>query len=76
LLPATSDLVEEIQHRLAARGNYSETATGILDTPTRTAIAEFAGAFNLEGRLRDDDQLSEMLVRELRDITPEVERSP
>jgi uncharacterized Ntn-hydrolase superfamily protein len=76
LLPATSDLVEEIQHRLAARGNYSGTANGTLDGPTRAALAEFAGAFNLEGRLRDDDQLSEMLVRELRDITPEVERSP
>jgi uncharacterized Ntn-hydrolase superfamily protein len=72
LLPASSELVEEIQNRLAARGNYSGAATGVLDTPTRAALAEFAGAFDLEGRLRDDAQLSEMLVRELRDITPEV----
>lgn len=72
LLPASSELVEEIQRRLTARGHYSGGATGVLDDVTRTALAEFAGAFNLEGRLRDDGQLSEMLVRELRDITPEV----
>lgn len=72
LLPASSELVEEIQHRLAARGHYAGGATGVLDDPTRTALADFAGAFNLEGRLRDDDLLSEMLVRELRDITPEI----
>jgi hypothetical protein len=70
LLPAAPQLVEEIQRRLGARGIYSGVATGVLDDPTRIALAEFAGAFNLEGRLRDDAQLSEMLVRELRDITP------
>jgi uncharacterized Ntn-hydrolase superfamily protein len=72
LLPATPELVHEIQRRLAARGIYSDAPTGALDTPTRNGLAEFAGAYNLEGRLREDDRLSEMLVRELRDITPEV----
>jgi len=72
LLPATPELVREIQRRLAARGIYSDAPNGVLDDPTRNGLAEFAGAYNLEGRLRDDDQLSEMLVRELRDITPEV----
>lgn len=72
LLLATPELVQEIQRRLAARGIYSDAPTGVLDTPTRNGLAEFAGAYNLEGRLREDDRLSEMLVRELRDITPEV----
>jgi uncharacterized Ntn-hydrolase superfamily protein len=72
LLSATAELVEEIQRRLAARGIYSGAPTGVLDDLTRNALATFAGAYNLEGRLRDDERLSEMLVRELRDITPEV----
>jgi uncharacterized Ntn-hydrolase superfamily protein len=72
LLPATPELVLEIQRRLAARGVYPDAPTGVLDTTTRNGLAEFAGAYNLEGRLRDDEQLSEMLVRELRDSTPEV----
>jgi uncharacterized Ntn-hydrolase superfamily protein len=72
LLSAAPELVEEIQRRLAARGIYSGAPTGVLDTPTRNALAEFAGAYNLEGRLREDERLSEMLVRELRDITPEI----
>jgi uncharacterized Ntn-hydrolase superfamily protein len=72
LLVATPELVEEIQRRLAARGIFTGDPTGVLDDPTRNALAEFAGAYNLEGRLREDERLSEMLVRELRDITPEV----
>jgi uncharacterized Ntn-hydrolase superfamily protein len=72
LLPASPELVREIQRRLAARGIYSDAPNGVLDDPTRNGLAEFAGAYNLEGRLRDDDRVSEMLVRELRDITPEV----
>jgi uncharacterized Ntn-hydrolase superfamily protein len=72
LLLAAPELVEEIQRRLAARGIYSGAPTGVLDDPTRNALAAFAGAYNLEGRLREDERLSEMLVRELRDITPDV----
>jgi uncharacterized Ntn-hydrolase superfamily protein len=72
LLVATPELVEEIQRRLAARGIFTGDPTGVLDGPTRNALAEFAGAYNLEGRLREDERFSEMLVRELRDITPEV----
>jgi uncharacterized Ntn-hydrolase superfamily protein len=73
LLPAAEELVAEIQRRLAARKVYSGPANGVLDEATRVALAEFAGELNLEGRLREDEQLSEALVRELRDITPEVD---
>jgi uncharacterized Ntn-hydrolase superfamily protein len=72
LLATEPALVTEVQERLAARRLYSGPASGVLDEHTRAAIAAFAGEFNLEGRLRDDDQLSETLVRELRDITPEI----
>jgi uncharacterized Ntn-hydrolase superfamily protein len=72
LLPATRDLVAEIQRRLAARGIYAGQETGELDPLTRAGLERFAGELNLEGRLRDDDQLSEALLRELRDVTPEV----
>lgn len=72
LLPAETALVSEVQRRLAGRGAYAGAETGRLDDATRVALATFAGEFNLEGRLRDDDQLSETLVRELRDITPDI----
>ncbi len=71
-LPATEGLVREVQRRLAATGHLPEVATGTLDERTRRALEDWAGEFNLEGRLREDDQLSEALVRELRDVTPEV----
>lgn len=72
LLPAAPDLVAEVQRRLAERDLYPGPITGALDEPTRKALAAFAGTFNLEGRLREDDRLSEALVRELRDLTPDI----
>jgi len=72
LLPATPALVEEVQQRLRALGRYRGDATPRLDDATREAMAEWAGEYNLEERLRSDDLLSEMLVRELRDVTPDV----
>jgi uncharacterized Ntn-hydrolase superfamily protein len=72
-VPATSELIADIQARLAALGRLDSAApTGSFDDATRAALEEWAGEVNLEGRLRDDDQLSALLVRELRDITPEV----
>lgn len=72
LLPLDGALTSEIQHRLASRGDYEGHVTGIFDQATRAALAAFAGEFNLEGRLRVDDQVSEALLRELRDLTPEI----
>lgn len=74
LLPADAELVSEIQRRLAGRGDYAGSVTGVMDGATRAALASFAGEFNLEGRLRDDDRLSETLLRELRDLTSEIDR--
>lgn len=71
-LEATGDLVREVQERLTATGHFAGTMTGRLDQHTRRALEEWAGEFNLEGRLRDDDRLSEALLRELRDVTPEI----
>lgn len=72
LLPATPELVADVQRRLAVLGHLREAPTGTLDDRTREALSEWAGGANLEGRLRDDDRLSQALVRELRDITPEI----
>jgi len=72
LLPASAALVEEVQRRLRSLGRFSGGVTGTLDEPTRAALGAFAGEFNLEGRLRSDDLLSEALVRELRDITTDA----
>jgi uncharacterized Ntn-hydrolase superfamily protein len=72
LLPASPDLVVDIQRRLAAIGRFDGDPTGGYDDATRNALAGWAGEVNLEGRLRDDDQISNQLVMELRDITPEV----
>ena len=41
-------------------------------TPRGKALADWAGEFNLEGRLREDEQISNQLVAELRDVTPEI----
>jgi uncharacterized Ntn-hydrolase superfamily protein len=72
LLAATPELVGEIQRRLAALERYDGEASGAFDAATRTALEDWAGWYNLEGRLRDDDQLSQHLIFELRDLTPEV----
>jgi len=71
-LEATAELVSEVQRRLASVGPYDGPAHGAFDEPTRVALAEWAGRYNLEGRLRDDDRISRHLVTELRDITPEL----
>jgi uncharacterized Ntn-hydrolase superfamily protein len=72
LLPAVPDLVADLQRRLGALGRYVGTPSGVYDDGTRTALAEWAGEYNLEGRLRDDDQISNQLVEEIRDVTPEI----
>jgi uncharacterized Ntn-hydrolase superfamily protein len=71
-LDATPELVGELQRRLAALDRYDGATDGSYDDATRAAIADWAGWYNLEGRLRDDDRISQHLVRELRDVTPEV----
>ena len=73
ILEPAPELVSEVQRRLASRRLYSGPTSGELDERTRTALATFAGEFNLERRLREDDRLSDALVRELRDLTPEVD---
>jgi uncharacterized Ntn-hydrolase superfamily protein len=72
ILDLTPELVGDLQTRLAALGHYKGDVTRNFDQDTRIALAAFAGEFNLEGRLRDDDRVSETLIRELRDITPEL----
>jgi uncharacterized Ntn-hydrolase superfamily protein len=77
LLPATSELIADLQARLAALGRLERAApTGSWDHATRAALEVWAGEVNLEGRLRDDDQVSALLVRELRDITPQIPLPP
>jgi uncharacterized Ntn-hydrolase superfamily protein len=69
-LEASPELVADLQHRLARLGRFAGEAHGVYDEATREAIAGFAGEYNLEGRLRDGHQISETLVREIRDVTP------
>jgi uncharacterized Ntn-hydrolase superfamily protein len=77
LLDPSPQLVSEIQHRLASRRLYSGPPTGKLDEPTWMALTFFATEYSLEDRLPEDEdqkegaKLSETLVRELRDMTPE-----
>jgi uncharacterized Ntn-hydrolase superfamily protein len=72
LIPVTPELVADLQRRLAALGTYRGASSGTYDDATRAALSGWAGAHNLEGRLRDDDQISNHLVSELRDVTPEL----
>jgi uncharacterized Ntn-hydrolase superfamily protein len=72
LLPATGELVEEVQRRLKGLGYHDVEPGGGLDRATRAALEAFAGEYNLESKIRSDDQLFASLVRELRDLSPEV----
>ena len=69
---ATPELVSELQRRLTAVGAYDGADTGTMDEATAGALADWAGRYNLEGRLRDDGMLSSHLMMELRDVTPEI----
>ena len=70
---ATVDVVRDLQRRLAAVDVFAGEPTGELDEPTLAALADWAGRYNLEGRLRDDGALSGHLLLELRDVTPEID---
>jgi uncharacterized Ntn-hydrolase superfamily protein len=72
LLPSTPEVVADLQRRLAALGRYGGEPSGTYDDATRQALADWAGEFNLEGRLREDKQISHQLIAELRDVTPEI----
>jgi uncharacterized Ntn-hydrolase superfamily protein len=72
LLALGPELVTDLQRRLAATGHYRGSPTGQFDRETRRAVEAFAGEYNLEGKIRVDDQVHESLVRELRDITPQI----
>ncbi len=73
LLEPDATLVSDLQRRLALLGRFEGEATGAYDDATREALAGWAGEHNLEGRLRDDALISQLLVREIRDVTPEIE---
>ncbi|HEY7477222.1 MAG TPA: DUF1028 domain-containing protein [Actinomycetota bacterium] len=73
LLEATPELVADLQRRLAKLGYAEGPVTGSYDDATREALAAWAGWVNLEMRLRDDQLISQHLVRELRDVTPEID---
>jgi uncharacterized Ntn-hydrolase superfamily protein len=76
LLEATPELIADLQQRLAALGKLGGDASGVFDDATRAALGEWAGEHNLEGRLREDDRISNQLVVELRDVTPELPLPP
>jgi len=71
-LEATPELVRELQRRLTAVGALDTDQTAVLDDATLVALADWAGRYNLDGRLREDGMLSGHLLAELRDVTPEV----
>jgi uncharacterized Ntn-hydrolase superfamily protein len=73
LVELTPQLVEEIQRRLVATGYLEGEPTRRLDPATREALASFAGHHNLETKaVIGENGVYESIVRELRDITPEV----
>ena len=73
LLASDPELVTDLQRRLHALGRYDGEVSGTYDDATRKALDGWAGEYNLEGRIRDDDLISQLLVREIRDITPEID---
>ena len=73
LLEAEPSLVADLQRRLASLGRFDGGTSGAYDDATRAALAGWAGEYNLEARLREDDLISQTLIREIRDVTPEIE---
>ena len=69
LIDATSELVTRLQRGLRETGDLTADPTGELDEATRTALERFAGRFNLEAKVRDDDQLYRSLVREIEEAS-------
>lgn len=76
ILPVDPALAADLQRRLAALGYYAGDATGAFDEATKAALADWAGWQNLENRLQEGDRVSQHLVRELRDLTPEIAAPP
>jgi uncharacterized Ntn-hydrolase superfamily protein len=76
LVDATAELVVDLQRRLVILGYFEGEPDGRFDERTRAALADWAGWANLEGRLREDDQLSAHVLRELADLTPEAGDRP
>jgi len=65
LLEATPELVLRLQEGLRRTGDLSADATGELDPATRAALERFAGRFNLEAKIRDDQLIFRSLVHEV-----------
>jgi uncharacterized Ntn-hydrolase superfamily protein len=74
-LEATPALVTELQRRLRALGRLDAQPNGVFDHATVRALDDWAGEYNLEGRLRYDGRLSRHLLMEIRDVTPEIPAS-
>jgi uncharacterized Ntn-hydrolase superfamily protein len=68
LLEPTPELVSEIQRSLKAIGRLDAEPSGVYDGATKAAIDGFAGEYNLEGRLREDNLISQHLVNEIKDL--------
>lgn len=72
LLASEPELVADLQRRLHELGRYDGEVSGTYDDATRAALDGWAGEYNLEGRIREDDLISQLLVREIRDVTPQI----
>lgn len=72
LLETTPELVNEVQRALHTIGRFEGEPSGTYDDRTRKALEDFAGEYNLEGRLRQDDLLSQHLVNEIRDLASDT----
>jgi uncharacterized Ntn-hydrolase superfamily protein len=76
LLEATPERVADLQRRLAALGRYEGDVGGAFDDATRAGLAAWAGEYNLEGRIREDDLISRLLLREIGDLTTDLGPRP
>ena len=69
LVDAVPEVVTRLQQGLLRTGDLAGEATGELDGPTRVALERFAGRFNLEAKIRDDDQIYRSLIREIEEAS-------
>lgn len=68
LVPIDAKLARELQADLAALGFYKGPRTGAFDAATRQALVDFQGWENLEGRVREGNEIDAVVLAHLRKV--------
>jgi uncharacterized Ntn-hydrolase superfamily protein len=68
LVQVDAALARELQRSLSRLGFYRGKVTGDFDAATRQALVDFQGWENLEGRIREGNEIDALVLRHLRQL--------